>query len=165
MVRPYLSPGEYDGVLKSHAESAFTNAVHARLRNVIASIETRGKKKARKNLLNFEGQIDRAALLGVLTGWLFNYNTVEQIMIFCAVIVCLMGIMYQANQASSFYPGALDGVTAVVMITIMQVQEPEPPNRQPTRLTAPSRRRQQLSLPFPSLPFTALASFTTLLLS
>ena len=72
MVRPYLSPGEYDGVLKSHAESAFTNAVHARLRNVIASIETRGKKKARKNLLNFEGQIDRAALLGVLTGWLFK---------------------------------------------------------------------------------------------
>ena len=40
-------------------------------------------------------------------------------MIFCAVIVCLMGIMYQANQASSFYPGALDGVTAVVMITII----------------------------------------------
>ena len=40
-------------------------------------------------------------------------------MIFCAVIVCLMAIMYQANSSSSFYPGALDGVTAVVMITIV----------------------------------------------
>jgi hypothetical protein len=54
-----------------------------------------------------------------LTGWFFNYNTIEQIMIFCAVIVCLMGIMYQANTTSVFYPGALDGVTAVVMITII----------------------------------------------
>ena len=40
-------------------------------------------------------------------------------MIFCAVIVCLMAIMYQANESSNFYPGALDGVTAVVMITIV----------------------------------------------
>jgi hypothetical protein len=119
MVRPYLSPGEYESVLKSHADSAFSNVVHARLRSQIANIETRGKKRVRKNLLNFEGRVDRTAVLGVLMGWFFNYNTVEQIMIFCAVIVCLMGIMYQANQASSFYPGALDGVTAVVMITII----------------------------------------------
>ena len=40
-------------------------------------------------------------------------------MLFAAVIVCLMGIMYQANSSSSFYPGALDGVTAVVMIDII----------------------------------------------
>jgi len=40
-------------------------------------------------------------------------------MLFAAVIVCLMGIMYQANTSSSFYPGALDGVTAVVMIDII----------------------------------------------
>jgi len=30
-----------------------------------------------------------------------------------------MGIMYQANASSSFYPGALDGVTAVVMIDVI----------------------------------------------
>ena len=42
-----------------------------------------------------------------------------QLMLFAAVIVCLMGIMYQANSSSSFYPGALDGVTAVVMIDII----------------------------------------------
>ena len=40
-------------------------------------------------------------------------------MLFAAVIVCLMGIMYQANTSTSFYPGALDGVTAVVMIDII----------------------------------------------
>ena len=30
-----------------------------------------------------------------------------------------MGIMYQANSSNTFYPGALDGVTAVVMNTII----------------------------------------------
>jgi hypothetical protein len=31
-------------------------------------------------------------------------------MLFCAVVVCLMGIMYQANENYS-YTGATDGVT------------------------------------------------------
>jgi len=119
MVRPYLSAAEFDDVIKAHIESSYTSAIHARLRVQIAKIESRGKKKVRKNLLSFDGTVDRSAILGVLTGWFFNYNTIEQIMIFCAVIVCLMGIMYQANSASVFYPGALDGVTAVVMITII----------------------------------------------
>jgi hypothetical protein len=119
MVRPYLSAAEFDDVIKAHLESSYTSAIHARLRTQIAKIESRGKKKVRKNLLSFDGTVDRSAILGVLTGWFFNYNTIEQIMIFCAVIVCLMGIMYQANTSSVFYPGALDGVTAVVMITII----------------------------------------------
>jgi len=119
MVRPYLSAAEFDDVIKAHIESSYTSAIHARLRAQIVKIESRGKKKVRKNLLSFDGTVDRSAILGVLTGWFFNYNTIEQIMIFCAVIVCLMGIMYQANTSSVFYPGALDGVTAVVMITII----------------------------------------------
>jgi len=119
MVRPYMGPAEFDDVVKLMNESSLTNERYARIRALISSIESRGRKKVRRNLLNSDGKIDTSAILGVLTGWLFNYNTVEQIMIFCAVIVCLMGIMYQANQANSFYPGALDGVTAVVMITII----------------------------------------------
>ncbi len=119
MTRPYMSPGEYDDVLKAHAEASYTSAVHARLRAIIANIETRGRKKARKNLINFEGKLDRAAILGVLSGVLFNYNTVEQIMLFAAVIVCLMGIMYQANELSTYYPESKDSVTAVVLIVII----------------------------------------------
>jgi hypothetical protein len=119
MFRPYMNAGEFDAVLKNHVESSFSNAIHARIRAQIANVEARGRKKVRKNLLNFEGKVDRSAVLGLLTGWLFNYNTIEQLMLFAAVIVCLMGIMYQANSSSSFYPGALDGVTAVVMIDII----------------------------------------------
>ena len=136
--RPYMNSGEFEDVLKSHAESAFTSVLHARIRTHIANIETRGRKKARKNLLNFEGKVDRSAVLGLLTSWLFNYNTIEQIMLFCAVIVCLMGIMYQAN-ASDTFQGANDGVTAVVMITIIFACVPRP-TRSPARLVARSPR-------------------------
>jgi hypothetical protein len=119
MARPYMNAGEFEDVLRDHMQSSLTNVMHARIRKQIQSIEARGRKRVRKNLLNFEGKVDRSAVLGVLTTWLFNYNTIEQLMIFAAVIVCLMGIMYQANTTNTFYPGALDGVTAVVMITII----------------------------------------------
>ena len=119
MARPYMNAGEFEDVLRDHMQSSLTNVLHARIRKQIQNIEARGRKRVRKNLLNFEGKVDRTAVLGVLTTWLFNYNTIEQLMIFAAVIVCLMGIMYQANTTNTFYPGALDGVTAVVMITII----------------------------------------------
>jgi hypothetical protein len=119
MFMPYMSAACFDQVLKNHSESAFTSSAHARIKNQVSGIEARGRKKAAKNLMTFDGKIDRSAVLSVLTGWLFDYNTIEQLMIFAAVIVCLMGIMYQANSTSTFYPGALDGVTAVVMIDII----------------------------------------------
>jgi hypothetical protein len=119
MNRPYMSPSEYDDVLKAHLEASFTSQTHARLRATLSNIETRGRKKARKNLINFEGKLDRSAILGVLSGWLFNYNTVEQLMLFAAVIVCLMGIMYQANEVNTYYPESKDSVTAVVLVVII----------------------------------------------
>ena len=78
MFRPYMNAGEFDAVLRSHVESSFSNAIHARIRAQIADVETRGRKKVTKNLLNFEGKVDRSAVLGLLTSWLFNYNTIEQ---------------------------------------------------------------------------------------
>jgi hypothetical protein len=119
MVRPYMGPAECDAVVKEVMDISSISERNARIRSLVVTIESRGRKKVRRNLLTSEGKIDSAAIIGVLAGWFFNYNTIEQIMIFCAVIVCLMGIMYQANSTTAFYPGALDGVTAVVMITII----------------------------------------------
>jgi hypothetical protein len=70
--------------------------------------------------LNQDGAIDTTALLGVLTNWLFNYNTVEAVMLFGAVIVNLMGVMYSAQKsAGSYYTEARDAVTTVVLIVII----------------------------------------------
>ena len=37
-----------------------------------------------------DGRVDARAVLGVLTSWLFDYNTVEANMLFSAAIVCLV---------------------------------------------------------------------------
>lgn len=67
-----------------------------------------------------DGKIDGRALLGLLRSWLFNYNSVEAIMIFSAVIVSLMGIMYSAQaRASAYYGEARDAVTAVVLFVVI----------------------------------------------
>ena len=89
---PYMSPSDFDAVLKSHTERAFSSALHARLRASIMNVETRGRKRMRRNLLTPDGRVDRSALLGVLASWVFNYNTIEAVMLFSAVIVCLMGV-------------------------------------------------------------------------
>lgn len=117
---PYMSPGDMEEVIKDHERRAFTSALHARLRATIAGIQTRGRRRVKKNLLNKEGKVDTAALLGVLRNWLFNYNTVEEILLFSACIVCLMGIMYGAQgKKSTFYADARDAVTAVVMTVVI----------------------------------------------
>lgn len=67
-----MGPGTFDYVLRAHKASVFTSAVHARIYASIASIESRGRKRAYKNLMDHQGKVDRSALLGVLTSWLFG---------------------------------------------------------------------------------------------
>lgn len=64
-----MSPGDSEAVLKGLYEASFTSAVHARLRLAISKVEERGRKRARVNLLTYQGRVDRKALLGVLTSW------------------------------------------------------------------------------------------------
>jgi nitric oxide reductase large subunit len=65
------------------------------------------------------GKMDAKALLGVLRGWLFNYNTVEQLMLFSAGIVCVMGMMFAAQtRKSSTYRESRDAVTSVVILVV-----------------------------------------------
>ena len=113
---PYMSPANWDDVLRDHVAASYTSAVHARLRATISSTESRGRKKVHKNLLRSDGKVDPSAVLGMLTTWLFDYNTVESVMLFSAAIICLMGIMFAAQKkASSYYADARDALTSVVI--------------------------------------------------
>ena len=55
---PYMSPSEFDLVLRRHVESSYTSPVHARLRATLDQIELRGRKKTRRNQL-FNGGEER----------------------------------------------------------------------------------------------------------
>jgi hypothetical protein len=117
---PYMSPGDMEDIIKQHEALAATSPLHAKLRGRIAAIEARGRRRGHKNLLAAGVKIDAAALLGLLSGVLFNYNTVEAVMLFGAVIVNLMGVMYAAQaRGGSAYSEARDAVTSVVLAAII----------------------------------------------
>ena len=117
---PYLSPANHELVLRSHAESSFTSAIHARIRASIAGVESRGRKKTHRNLMDSTGRIDRSALVGLLTSWLFDPNTLEAALLFAAALVALMGIMFESEALqSSQYASAQSAVTDVAMAVIV----------------------------------------------
>jgi len=96
---PYMSPSDCDDVLRDHETSRFQSKVHAVLHARLAEVSARGRKRVHKNLLTFEGKVDRSAVLGVMAGWLFNYNTVEAVMSFAAVVRSRRGVDRRAPAA------------------------------------------------------------------
>ena len=117
---PYMGPGDYDDVLAAHAAASLVSARHARIRATLSNISTAGRKRMRRNLLDHEGKVDRKAVLSVLGSYAFNYNTVESTLLFSAIMVCLMGLMYTAQASgSAYYAQAQNVITAVLMLNIV----------------------------------------------
>ena len=98
--------------------ASFHSALHARLRQTLAHVQSRGRKRVHKNLLTPDGHVDRTALLGALGSWVFNYNTVEAVMLFAAVIVCLLAVLYDSTGTND-YPGTADTVTGLLLFVII----------------------------------------------
>ena len=114
---PYMSPGEFEQTIKDHETSAAAGkAIHVKLRSSIGDIEARGRKRAHKNVMSATGKVDTSAVLGLLTTWFFNYNTTEALLLFSAVIVSLMGLMFASIAASpGYYTDSTDAITSVVI--------------------------------------------------
>jgi hypothetical protein len=118
-VRPYMCSDDYDPELKAFkAAVAAQDPLALRLKATMDGIESRGRKRtpARSVLavISAGGKIDRRALMRAVGSWVFNYNTVEAVMSFCAVIVCLSGLMYQAEMSQSTgISGAIDAITGL----------------------------------------------------
>jgi len=119
---PYMGPGDYENVLKDYQARAATgeDRVATELWNKLRVIEARGRKKVRRNLMKADGKVDGRAVLGLLQSWLFNYNTVEEILLFSAGVVAIMGIMYASlNTNSTTFNDARDSVTWVIVGAII----------------------------------------------
>ena len=107
-------------MLRDHAEASFSSAMHARIRASIAGIESRGRKRTRRNLMDHNGTVDRGALLGVLTSWAFDHNTVESTLLFAAAMVCVMGLLFEsAALLSGTFGGAQAAVQDVTLAVII----------------------------------------------
>jgi hypothetical protein len=93
-IRPYMSPTDREDVIKYAALASTTDAMFARLHVKIAKIESQGRKKTTRAILSSSGRVDTAAAFSAIGAWLIDYNTVEAIMLFSAVIVCLFCLLF-----------------------------------------------------------------------
>ena len=117
---PYMSNASHEAVLRSHTESSFTSPLHARIRATIAGVESRGRKRTHRNLLDGTGHIDRSALFGLLSSWLFDPNTLEAALLFAAAIVALMG-MLESTVAEAVAYGSASGSYAVTDVALVVI--------------------------------------------
>ena len=81
-----MSPGDFDAVITDHISKSYTSALHARLRASIAGIESRGRKRVYRNVMDSSGRLDTKAAIGLLASWAFNYNSVEQVGCSCVFL-------------------------------------------------------------------------------
>jgi len=122
---PYMSMADREQVLASLQLSAARDPQgwHAMILNRVKHVETRTVKDARRRRWSgLSGQRKASARERVVRAqdFLYNYNTVEAVLLFCAVLVCLSGIMFESGRFDSdFYAVQRDIITYCVFIVII----------------------------------------------
>lgn len=117
---PFMSYSEYADVIKSHLDAAAWSPIHARLKATLNEVQLQGTRKYHRNIMSVTGTIDKVALFQAMGSWLFNYNTVEATMLFCGVLISLMGIMYQSNLiVAGFDTSGRDAITGILLTVII----------------------------------------------
>ena len=115
---PYMSMSERDEVLRAHKAAAESgNQVHQRLAVKLAEVERLSKKKARR--FSWSGAGMSASRYEAGTVFCFNYNTVESVLLFCAVLVNLAGVMFESNRfETDYFQLQKDIITIIVLLII-----------------------------------------------
>ena len=135
--KPYMSRANVDDVLPDMQARAATSTLYARVLTHGQEVQDRGHRVPLPSRL-MPRRAAEAAMAAVaasrpmtahaaltrttsaLVRWLYDYNTVEAVLLFAAVVVCLMAIMYQAQGANPYYedPHAQDSITVVLLVAI-----------------------------------------------
>ena len=113
---PYMSPIEYDSELMKLNEKTHTSPYYVKINIILKAIQGQSRKRGAKSIMTREGKIDKYALVSNVGLWIFNFNTVEAVLLFCSVIISLMGIMYQT--LGIYDTTGKDAITSVVITVI-----------------------------------------------
>lgn len=114
---PYLSIADRDAILVKWRDDK-DSARHEDIKRIVNSVVR--KPSARRMGVDWE-KPGSVAIRGVLQvqKYLFNYNTVEAVLLFVAVLTCLTGIMLNSQRfESSYYDTQRDTITGLI-ITIL----------------------------------------------
>jgi hypothetical protein len=115
-IAPFMGPDTYEEVLRDHQNKSMTSILHARLRTSIQGVETKGLRNNRKNVVQYDGSVNRSAILGFVLTSLFDYNTVEAILLFVNIMICNLGILTELHSA--FYNDAPDAASSGIVFLV-----------------------------------------------
>jgi hypothetical protein len=119
---PYMGPGTFEAVLSSHeAEALAGSPLQKRLAATISRVQAQGRKRSSGTTFGAAKKLSALALAGAFARFLFDYNTVEALLLASALLVSLSGIMFGASTSaitSDFYKASQAGVLYSVLILI-----------------------------------------------
>ena len=134
---PYMSTSQRQIVLAEHsikAESGDRTHQHIQKNIEHVKMSQSQKKRSQSNRTKqalFTGTVqermdDKASVKSNRTEYFFDYNTVELALLFCAVLVCLAGVMFESdrfkatdNDGSLRYAWQRDLVTYIVIFIVL----------------------------------------------
>lgn len=103
--RPYMSTADRDEVLKHHQNKIDDGShkdiqKHLELQERLKQIDERiaHEKRLKGNAAKFEEIDDSYVKRKQKAKFYFNFNTVEQTLLACAILVCLAGIMFESPR-------------------------------------------------------------------
>ena len=122
--RPFMSPSDRDDVLRAHRLKAFDeDPTHLALSASLKEVSVKSRRKGRAASMagmKAASVSEKATVAAAVVGaFLINYNTVEAVLLFCAVLVTLSGIMFSTGQLdSSFYQVHRDFLAVAVVLVL-----------------------------------------------
>ncbi len=89
---------------------------------MLKKAESQGKKATRNIAMDKQGNAVAVAAAAVL-GYLFNYNTVEMVLLFCCCLIALSGIMFESGrfQTSAFASQRYSIQVFVVLVIMLSI--------------------------------------------
>jgi hypothetical protein len=109
---PFMSPSEFrDVVLDHHRKALEGNVLHMNLSVSLKEVAARGRRISTDTFSGARvGGTGKVVFTSAAT-FFFNYNTLESVLLGCAVLVNLAGIMFESKVGTSA-PCWLSAITA-----------------------------------------------------
>jgi hypothetical protein len=115
---PYMSMAEKRAVILAHKEKvAQKHELHLRIAQAYERAMRNAKEAKARRIVNIDQLLQQGEDMKRM--FLFDYNTLESVLLFCGCLVCLCGVMFQAGKLNDLAYEANRNILAVLMIMLV----------------------------------------------
>lgn len=118
--RPYMSMAERDDVIAAHKAKVGLDPQADSLAESLMAAQRNMKKKARSVRGFAQVEKTRKNAAQAAAAFLFDYNTVEMVLLGCGVLVTLAGVMFSSERfESDSFTAQRDVITYIVLVIVI----------------------------------------------